>query len=166
MVHIITGENASGKTLCLKDKVLELGKTECMTNLSRLVNSRRKRTISEDKLNILRVNLSYDIEVNATGALYIRNFDTDSEYNAFIADICSNFKYFVYDEPERKVGDLWRTHVYDIIDLLSNTFEDCWIVSHNPCCLLLNDTKYYTCKDKHTLVEISEEEAEEIINSN
>lgn len=162
MINFIVGENSCGKTMHLQEKVKSLGISNCITNIEELMNP-QKIEIDWNKIEILRFWTPFNIEYNGE-EVFIPNLRVDREFTKFIKDICSCVPNMIYDEPERKIGYTLHPHVYDIMNRLSKEFEEFWITSHSQYCTSLMDARYFTCKDKYNLVEISEEEADEILD--
>lgn len=163
MINFIVGENSNGKTLYLQRKIESLGTSNCVTNIEDMINPRRIE-ISWKKIDILRFWTSLEIEYNGED-IVIPNMPVDREFTKFIRDICSDVPNIVYDEPERKIGMAWHAHVYDVMNRLSEEFKEFWVTSHSQYCTALMNARYFTCKDKYNLIEISEEEADEIVNT-
>lgn len=163
MINFIIGENSSGKTLYLENKLLSLGISDCVTNLENMSNP-QKLEISQDKIDILKLWTPFDIRYNGE-EISIPNLKVDMHFTKFVKDICSDVSNFIYDEPERKIGMAWHSHVYDIMNRLSEEFKEFWVTSHNQHCMSSMNARYFRCKNKYDLEEVSEEEAYEILDT-
>lgn len=163
MINVIIGENSVGKTVQLELKLNELGRADTITNMedTRIF---RKRVIDEKKVDSLSMFLPYHFAINGSVLAITDNVDVGIEYIQFLSDICSASKYFIYDEPEKKVKEDFRGEVYEVIGKLGNTFEQCWITSHYPAVTTLSNAVFYKVINKYTLNKVNMEDAIEILD--
>ena len=163
MINIIIGENSSGKTLHLENKLDTLDETTTITNLrDTLILNKR---LDEEKVNIISRILPYDFIVNGESLGVIDNVDLGRDYLEFLSRICLKAKYFIYDEPEKKVNEALRGDIYDAIASLGDSFEECWITSHYPAITTMDNAVFWLSVDKYNLKKVSMEEAIEILDN-
>lgn len=162
MIKIYVGLNGAGKTLKLEDiqrKQRALGKT-CVSNLKKIkykdLDQRRVGIITSDSVfaNILDYR-----EITATKEYII---STDEEYTFsqehldILTLMCRRGSILILDEPDFGL-DAWEVcTVRDILSLLSETYEEIHIVTHNDWLFPIAEEIYWV-KDYESF-RISEEE--------
>lgn len=164
MINVIIGDNSVGKTVYLESKLEELGKASSATNIDN-VTLLKKRKIDKKKVDQLCMLLPYNFIINDSSLGIMDDIDLGSEFINFLSDICSTAKYFIYDEPDRKIKERFRGDVYDAIGRLGETFDECWITSHYPGVTTLSNAIFYKAENKYTLKRVSMEEAIEILDA-
>lgn len=163
MINVIIGANAIGKTVHLENILKKLEKTDTVTNMKKTILLKRK--IDNEKVDILSMLLPYNFIINESSLGITDNIDLGNEFFDFLSDMCSTAKYFIYDEPDRKVKEKFRGDVYDVIGRLGGSFEKCWITSHYSGVTALSNAIFYRAIDKYTLEKVSMEDAIEILDS-
>lgn len=162
MINII-GENSSGKTLHLENKLDTLDEITTITNLrDTLILNKR---LDEEKVNIISRILPYDFIINGESLGVIDNVDLGRDYLEFLSRICLKAKYFIYDEPEKKVKDALRGDIYDAIASLGDSFDECWIASNYQSVTTMDHANFWLSIDKCNLKKVSIQEAIEILDN-
>lgn len=156
MLHVLVGENASGKTKKLYSEVEKLPVNQVVSNLPEYVDRTRE-------LNPARVWIysnTIDREVMATvDSIIIEGVP------AAVSEVISGFlrygDYLMYDEPDGTCPWQWSNFIYEALFSLQHTYRDCWITSHNVTAAWSVDALYYSCDTNHA---ISREEAIEVLD--
>lgn len=157
MTHILIGENSSGKTKTLYDKIQGLPVQRVVTNLEEY------RGVPNN-LNQARVYLwvtHTDREVSV-GVDFVLIEGVPPEVCSVISDFLREGDYLVYDEPDMCNVWRWADYIYEALFCVSHTYKECWIASHHPSALIGADSVIYSC-DSSTVV--SKKEAYEILNT-
>lgn len=98
MTHIIVGENASGKTLWLRNYIDTIGHNKCNSNLDGLSTVRLNR----DRLDVLGDLIESDIRVlDSFIAPDTNDFGLSRRFFDIAAIICNDLDYLALDEPEQ-----------------------------------------------------------------
>lgn len=159
MMHVIVGENASGKTVYLRRKVKELPYSVNNLVVDILAH---KRKFVEERLELLADYLIADsIDVVTGGDVNILNayVPYTIEFKQAALSVCKEGDYLVLDEPDAKLNKVDGNMLYRFIRMLIPTYKECYIATHRIC---LVGEDYCTCYkiDKNfNEVQISDEEA-------
>lgn len=163
MINIIIGRNSSGKTLHLWDKLDNLDKSVTITNIEDKLMLDKQ--LDKEKVNILNRVLPYGFVVNGESLGITDNIDLGRDYLDFLSKIWLKAKYFIYDEPEKKVKDALRGDIYDAIASLGDSFDECWIASNYQSVTTMDHANFWLSIDKCNLKKVSIQEAIEILDN-
>lgn len=165
MTHIIVGENASGKTLWLRNYIDNIGHNKCNSNLDGLSNVRFNR----DRLDVLGDLIESDIKV--LGSSFIvpdtNGYRLSRRFFDLAAIICNDHDYLALDEPEQLLTITENLKIVQLLCQLSlkGLYKEMVIVTKEAAYFAIPDSKYYTVKmsdnNKVDRIEITEEDAYE-----
>lgn len=155
MLHVLVGNNASGKTKLLYEKASQLQKAEIVSNLNGYKTDGRK-------FNPARVyifSMACSREVTVGNGLVLIDGAPPSVCNV-ISDFLRIGDYLIYDEPDSYSTWEWSSFMYESLYSIAHTYRECWITTHRQAACLYKDADYYNCDVQKY---VSEEEAIDIL---
>lgn len=157
MLHVMIGDNTSGKTKKLTEIAHSLPADKLVTNLSGF-------TREDCGLHPARVWLMsmWAPSPMSVGEHSVIINEVPDVVNDILTRILQYGDYLVFDEPDIDVPDRWSEFVYEALFSVLNTFKESWIASHNFAITVYGDSDFYDCtKDRY----VSREEAIEILDT-
>lgn len=141
MINIVVGNNASGKTLFLHNKLLNL--QNAVTNLCEFNYDRDN--ISVDKVNLLEEILEVEeIRITDSGlVVYDELKDYSPSCLSLFALLASVKGIIVLDEPDLQLRVQERCVMAGIFYVMFNTFDEAWLVTHDDGMLIIPEANFY-----------------------
>jgi Fe-S cluster assembly ATPase SufC len=165
VVSIIVGNNAIGKSLFLKNKLV----AGAVSNFTEDENS-RIAPISEIKVHEMIKILKTDIDINNQelyfGKLYFggKYSFVNDKFKNILTMMCKEGSILLLDEPDLHLSDSDITILSCVLENCNDKiFKEIWITTHEIGMLNIEGCRYYTLVDG-CIVNIKKEEAYEYVN--
>lgn len=171
MLNIIVGENASGKTVALQEKLEEVNLRDAATNLRD--TSKYSHNIVDEKVRCLWRQIPFNVE-NVNNKVYLESTDKERDpfdYNeclplkSIVTALCSDKKYFIWDEPEHNIPETLKDWVMTALLRVSTLFDEVWISTHLDGMDYISGANYFKVDKNGYLVRITEDEAGELLTA-
>lgn len=175
MITLILGQNAIGKSYCLKKILKENIKSNIVaSNINGIDNLDilENREYNNERLEILEENKFIDeISVKANKISIIEaDMKTGHKFESLVYLLCKEADILILDEPEYGLSSEEIALLFDLITKMASTFKEVYIVSHDVKSIALlwnNNSKLYTViteNNSYKLKEENKEAAYELIN--
>lgn len=159
MMHVIVGENASGKTVFLRKKVKEL--PHSVNNLIDDIFAHKRQFVRE-RLELLADYLVADsIDTVGQGDINIINayVPYTMEFKQAALMMCKEGDYLVLDEPDAKLSKVDGNMMYRFMRILIPTYKECYVATHRVCLVGEDLCTCYKIDKSFSEVQITDDEA-------
>lgn len=162
MIHVIVGENATGKTLYLRRLVNKVESS--VNNLTDNVLGSKRKFVRE-RLDKLAEYLLADIDYNGTDVRINNSYvEFSEEFRAEALKLCRVGDYLILDEPESMLEEYVGNMLYQFILMVQDTFKGCYVATHTINLIGEDGCVCYRVGDNLELLEITDEEAWEDVD--
>lgn len=157
MIHVIVGENATGKTLYLRRLVNKVESS--VNNLTDNVLGSKRKFVRE-RLDKLAEYLLADIDYNGTDVRINNSYvEFSEEFRAEALKLCRAGDYLILDEPESLLEEYVGNMLYQFILMVQDTFKGCYVATHAINLIGEDGCVCYRVGNNLELLEITDEEA-------
>lgn len=153
MNHIIIGENASGKTLYLKNLIKGMNGV-----VSNLLNEKLmyRLPVSQERVDRLIFELDLDSLTVATGvAMAIGDVVFSVDFLKVLYLLCLEADVLVLDEPDLPLGYVEQSFLLSALFAVQMTYRDIYITSHNDNILGIPKSEFFIAKRKSGTSDVS-----------
>ncbi len=169
MINFIIGENASGKTLKLKEILDKHGEINCATNIGE--NDIVVRKIDYERVESLNLKMPFETVVVGDSVSPVAiderdtySYSTDEDLRTLLNALCSKKDYLIYDEPESGIHSCMHGFVFTALSICSGYFKECWITTNCETATVMSGARFWVVDRDQTLREVDWEEANEILD--
>lgn len=168
MITLILGQNAIGKSYCLKKILKENIKSNIVaSNINGIDNLDilENREYNNERLEILEDNkFINEISVKANKISIIEaDMKTGHKFESLVYLLCKEADILILDEPEYGLSAEEIALLFDLLVKMAPTFKDVYIVSHDVKSIALlwnNNSKLYTVITENNYFKLKEENKE------